>query len=143
MIQTENHGPLIRSSTYWGSELERGGYYYLTPNAGSFRLLVPENKSADVADMRTAKNIVITFGLHKQHQREMVEILFDDRTANPFVLYLSLEQLERLPAEDDYELLYECSVWENRRGMAHKIFSRPAYLRKAPLPCLKPIKKYP
>lgn len=140
MIQTENHGPLVRSSTFWGSELAERGLYYLSPNAGCFRLLVPRSRSADTAEMRTAREVVISVGAHRDYpEREMSEMLFDDRTPNPFALLLTLaDQWERLPADDDYALFYEFTAWEDRRGTPHKIMSRPCYLRRSNLPCLQP-----
>lgn len=146
IIETRNHGPLVASSTYWGSEEEREGKYYLTPNAGVFRLLVPRGRSAQVAEIRTAKEVVISIGavthpgqLGLPLGKQMSEILFDDRTDDPFVLNLSFpEQWERQPLEADFSLFFEFTAWEDRRGTPHKIISRPCYLRRADIPCLKP-----
>jgi hypothetical protein len=138
IIHIENHGPLIRSTNYWSSELAAAGYFYLSPNSGTFRLLVPRAHREAVAEIRTAKNIVLTLGLHSAYGREMWELLFDDRTPSPYVLYLSPEQWERHPASTDFGLGFEFTAWEDRRGTPHKIISRPAWLRRAALPCLKP-----
>lgn len=144
MIITENHGPLIRSSNYWQSEMAVSGYYYLTPNAGTFRLLCPQNRKDEIRELRTGKTVVLTVGIvhaiaqpGMQIGREMTELLFDDRSESPFALYLSMEQWERLPAADDYNKLWEFTAWESRRGLPHKVMSRPAFLRRGDLPCLQ------
>ena len=38
---TTNHGPLILSSTFWGSEYDQTGKLFVSVNAGAIRLLVP------------------------------------------------------------------------------------------------------
>ena len=97
VILIENQGPLVSGTNYFESELAAAGYYYLSPNSGALRLLVPPARSGDLAEIRTARDVVVRRGMHAQHGREMFELLFDDRSPSPFVLYLSLEQWERLP----------------------------------------------
>lgn len=148
MIATQNHGPLIASSTYWSSEHARRGYYYMSPNAGTLRLLCPPGRSGDICEMVTARNVVLTVGVVRevvmpgmQLGREMTEVLFDDGSEQPFLLYLSQEQWERMPGNTDYGSVYEFTVWEDRCGTPHKIMSRPVHLRRGALPCMQPAPK--
>lgn len=141
VIVVENQGPLVAGTNYFESELAAAGYYYLSPNSGALRLLVPPSRSGDLAEIRTAREVVVRCGMHAQHGREMFELLFDDRSPSPFVLYLSPEQWERLPAASDYGLGFEFTAWESRRGEPHKVLSRPCWLAEAPLPCLQPFRR--
>lgn len=146
MIITENDGPLVLRSNYWQTEMASEGFYYVSPNAGVIRMLVPESRRVEIADMRTAEEVVLTRGVHtgrgswpEYKGRELMEILFDDHTDNPFALWLSLEQWERLPdSQTDYGRTWEFTAWEDRRGTPHRVLTKLCYLRKAPLPCMQP-----
>jgi hypothetical protein len=96
IFEITNDGPEIVRTTYWASEMARAGYCYLTPNAGTIRLLVPSSLESNIAEMLTGKVCVITRGHQPEHQREMLELLFDDNSTNPYVLLMSLEQVERI-----------------------------------------------
>lgn len=121
----------------------------MSPNAGAVRLLVPAGKSADIAEMRTGREVILTIGVVRQiiqpgmqMGREMTEVLFDDGSPNPFALFVSMPQWERVLALPGREPIgIEFTVWENRRGQAHQVLSRPGFLRRADLPCLKPLPK--
>ena len=138
LLTITNHGPLLTASNYWGSEWNARGLYLLSPNAGTLRLLVPAIRSVDIAEMRTAKEVVVRMGYDRKEGRPMTEILFDDRSATPFVLYLSDEQWQHMPAEGDFPRPIEVTVWEGRRGEPHKVLGRPGWLDRSELPCLKP-----
>lgn len=141
-ITTKNHGPLLESSTYWQNELAERGLYYASPNAGCLRLLVPDSRRGDIAEMRTGKTFILTIGEGGGQfaGRRMAEILFDDRTASPFALHLSYpDQFERGIVEADYGKAYTLEAYEDRRGTPHRVLSsRKLHLRRAPVPCLKP-----
>jgi len=146
MIKTVNKGPVVVSSSYWGSHHEQEGYYYLTPNAGWLRLLCPR-ACGEIGEMATGKIVGMTFGIVRSIikagmvvGKEMIEIMFDDQTASPFVLYLDVELMERSPASGDFGRKLKMSVWEDRRGKPHRILARTCYLRRADLPCLRACK---
>lgn len=138
MIRVENAGPLITSTNYWQTKMSDSGYYYISPNSGVFRILIPPARSGDIAEMRTAKHVVITIGSHRDDPRYNSEFLFDDETDEPFVLWFSTGQWERLPAAEDFGKSFELTAWENRRGNPHKVLSRLCYLRNGELPCIQP-----
>lgn len=138
LVTIENHGPLIAKTNFWSTVWDEEGYYLLSPNAGVLRILVPSVRSVDIAEMRTAKEIVVRMGHDQREKRHMTEILFDDRTPGPFVLYISDEQWQHMPAEGDFPRPIEVTVWEGRRGEPHKVLGRPGWLDRSELPCLKP-----
>jgi hypothetical protein len=101
-LTVKNEGPEIASSNFWETDYERRGLFYLSLNAGAFRLLVPSVHDSVIAEFRTAKEIVISRGpWEAQGGRDSIEILFDDGTDDPFSLHLDAQQLDRLPAADD------------------------------------------
>jgi len=137
-IITENDGQSIVSSNYWGSEMEAAGYYYVSPNAGAFRLLVPEGRKgeANIEEMRTAKEVVVSRGpWPAQGKADAFEVLFDDFSQEPFALWFGPESFERLPAASDAGGTFLATVWT--RGPT-KVLDLPAYYRIVPsLPWLK------
>jgi hypothetical protein len=135
IIRVDNNGPELISSNFWGGGLARAGLYYLTPNAGALRLLVPQSREVEISEMLTAKEVIVTRGTHRQAARPMVEILFDDHTPDPFVLQLSLEQIER-GFSDAGDLPCRFLIYTAGPLLAGEL---TWYYREADLPCLRPL----
>lgn len=132
----QNDGPEIVTSDYWASSLAREGHVYLTPNAGVWRLLVPEGWR-HLADAKAAAGVCITRG--SLYGRDAVEILFDDGSQNPLALHTTTQAVERLPADDDGHKLRTITVWGDG---PEKLLELPCYYRLRPsLPCLEDWKK--
>lgn len=140
MIRVDNQGPLLAGSNYWQTEAAAAGYFYVSLNSGCIRLLVPDSRKEMMADMRTAKTVVIRFGPHAGFGgREMTEILFDDGSDEPFALHLWINQWERLPLPGDFGMGFEFAAYDDRRGRPHKFMARGCWLgRSAALPDLRP-----
>lgn len=85
----------IKTTNYWETNYNKEGYIYVSLNAGAMRLLLPENLNPDIEAMKNTKTIVISKGKHVEYDREMFEVLFDDNSDYPYVLFLSLEQFDR------------------------------------------------
>ena len=156
MYEIKNHGPLILSTDYWGSAMERAGKFYVSVNAGAFRLLVPATQEGLVPDMRAAKGCAVsrgrfhdTFGLDHlvgtfREGADAIEILFDDLTTNPIALHFSPESFDRLPTAENAGREWVLSVWtQPRRNKPHKVMDRPCrYRLAAKIPDLRPWDKY-
>lgn len=141
MLTIANHGPLILSSDYWGSEYDRAGVLYLSINAGAFRLLLPAGWEREVDEMRSAKLAVVSRGpWPTQRRSDAIEILFDDGSDNPYAIHMDIRQCDRLPLDSEQAAQWVLSVWTApRRGKPHKALERPAqYRRVDKLPCLEP-----
>lgn len=144
-LTISNAGPLIIETNYWSTHQAAEGYYYVSLNSGAFRLLVP-NGCDSLADMRAAKHVVITHGVIKKlwmnnlkKGDEMLEIMFEDDSDSPFVLYVSVNQLDRLPSSNDVDQWFEFTAWENRRGKPHKVMSKRCFYRRGELQNMKPV----
>lgn len=138
MIVTQNNGQEILSCSYWGTHAEQEGYYYLSPNAGCFRLLAPGKSDRQIAEMQSARTVIISRGpWPDQNRPDALEVLFDDDTQSPFALHLTIEQCERLPAATDAGREFVFALWTG--PTPQKVFTRPCFYRLTPkIPCLKP-----
>lgn len=140
MLSVSNHGPLIVETNFWDLPIERAGNFYLSTNAGAFRLLVPRSQEAAVPEMATAREVVVSRGPWPQVRRaEGIEILFDDGSDSPFALHLSIEAVDRLPLDSDAGQEWLFTAWTSpRRGKPHQALQRPAWYRRVPqIPYLK------
>ena len=133
-LRIENDGGQIVSTNFWDTHHNAEGLFYVSINAGCVRLLTPINQAFQVADMATAREIVLTRG--RMEGKDVIEILFDDRSARPFGLWLDAQgQFDRLwPKTDDGRTLpFVIYV----QGL-HCVVSRGCHLRRRPtLPCLE------
>lgn len=129
----ENSGPNIVSTNYFESEHARKGLAYLSVNAGTFRLLVPEAMLDSVAEMGTAEYVIIS----DTASHDQLELLFEDHTDTPFQLWIDGQQCDRsLPQEEDGRTDLRFLVY----GPGCKLLlDRPArYRRVKRIPWMKP-----
>lgn len=143
LLHIENHGPLIVASNFWRSEMAALGLLYLSVNAGAFRLLVPASQRAMISDMRAgARHVVVSMLAAAQWQpaQYAVEWMVEDGTDEPWICHLSPGQIDRGPSAEDVGRQFIASVWDEKKGRAHKCLERPAYLQIVPsLPWLRRI----
>jgi hypothetical protein len=138
----KNHGGLIVETNYWQLPRDRGELLRVSINAGAFRLLLRPEAEAAIADMRTARECVVSRGPWPgAGLADALEILFDDASADPFALHLQVESFDRVPPDSDAGREWLLSVWTRpRRGDApHKALERIAFYRRVPsIPWLRP-----
>jgi len=135
-MRVQNDNERIVDTNYWGSNIESKGFFYLSPNAGAFRLLVPENQSASIADILTGGKAVITYGFHRTQFRFMYEIMFDDDSECPFAIWISSNQVEREFAIEE-AAIKDRPLIVYRKGCI-EVARMPVYFRTSPvLPYLK------
>lgn len=137
MLQVQNSGPDIVASNFWDLPEPRAGTFFLSTNAATFRLLVPDVAADQVAEMKTAVEAVVSRGpWPAMGLRDAIEILFDDRSDSPFALQLSPESCDRLPPAADAGRRITLTVWT--RGPV-KMLELPCGFRTVPrIPCLEP-----
>jgi hypothetical protein len=150
-IAISNEGGEIIATNYWQSEYAAAGKFFLSLNAGVVRLLVPPSQMPMVHEMRTAKTIVLTLGEY-EGKSGAVELLFDDHSDTPFVLFLDPAQIDRRwpTADDGREVGFVVYVGEHMlgRGLGDPsgetkgpgIASTCHLRRTRKLPYLKPLK---
>jgi hypothetical protein len=143
IITVTNEGPILLTTTYWQSALARAGKFFLTLNAGAFRLLLPPQHTGVLRDIRTAHEVVVSRGpmtLAGQTLPDMLELLFDDGSASPFSLHLSPGQVDHLPLDRDTMGTWVCTVWQHLvKERGRQVWEGPCYYRRSPrLPDLRP-----
>lgn len=135
-IHVENNGPDIIDTNYYDTPNAAAGYFYLSINAGAFRLLVPDSQVVLIDEFRTGKEVIVSRGpWPDQGRSDALELLFEDNSSSPYALHLVVEQCDRLPAYKDVGKKWVFSVW-TRTG---KVLGLPAYFRNVKqIPWLKP-----
>jgi len=140
IIMVENNCQEIVKSNYWDSTEARAGKYYLSTNAGAFRLLLPNSLLNFVAEMKTGKTIVVTVGPWPRMGvlTPCFEIMFDDGSNSPFCLHMNTESTDGIIPNTEWTFkAVMFSVWA--KG-PRKIFEKPCFVRFGAIPCLKPLK---
>lgn len=135
MIHIENDNQIIRSTNFWETDWNQQGIFACSMNAGAFRLLVPDPRQLDIAEMRTSKEIVISKGQYQG--RPGFEFLFDDHTVEPYCIHMGANQfIGVIPADSENGMAVTFSAWV--RGPLKRI-EMPARFRVVKkLPYLKP-----
>ncbi len=140
MLIVKNDGPQIIETNYFDSTLARRGAFYMSINAGAFRLLVPPSHEQAIADFQAAREVIISRGTWQE--REALEILFDDHTDEPYSIHIGTNQIERLPPASDAGKAWQFSAWIRKAGELQRAYVSTCHYRvvKA-LPYLKPLGK--
>ncbi len=106
-VEIKNNGPELVETNYWESEYARHGYCFLSFNARCFRLLLAPTLERGISDMRAAERVIIGFGRSTQMRRDMIRVLFEDRSDSPYVVQLSAEQVDVIPeSTSENDLLF-------------------------------------
>lgn len=131
-----NDGPAIASTNYWNSEYARNGLCFLTWNAGTARLLIPNALKSTLREMQGADYVVVSRGRsHLRPGQDALEILFEDGSNAPFAVTLDLLQTDCLFEQDTHGARFTLAVWTHQG----RKLCFPARYRIAPeLPCLQP-----
>ncbi len=96
-IQIENNEKLIVSTNYWTSRYSQNGIYYFSVNAGCVRLLLPNKDTSgeklDDTVLNATQYVIISRGTYRGG--DGYEVLFEDGTAEPFVVFTGADQWDR------------------------------------------------
>lgn len=113
-VRVENDGPRLLASNYWETEQAAAGYWFASINAGAIRLLMPAAQGLNLPEMQTGRRVILARGaIPIIDRQDAMELTFDDGSANPYRLFLCLEQFDRLPGvEDDGRQDLELIIYE-------------------------------
>lgn len=140
-LRIVNAGPLITATNYWQTTMARSGKFYLSLNAGAFRLLLPPQHGGALREMRTAHTGIVSRGPYPDLRlQDALEILFDDGSESPFSLHLAPGAIDRMPLDTDTAQPWTLSVWVHRVGeTATQALTLPCYYRRVRrLPDMRP-----
>jgi hypothetical protein len=137
MLSIQNNGPEITATNYWKSPYAVNGAVFLSINAKCFRVLLPAALEQSLADMRTAREVVVSRGPWHEHGRaDAIELLFEDCGPNPFVMLFGKDQIDNFPLDRDHGRLdLTCSVWTIGPVKAMELPAKYRIVKK--LPCAK------
>lgn len=140
MLTIINDGPKITKTNFWESEYAKQGLFFLSWNAGAARLLVPDSAQPALADMRTAGEVIVSYGPFKQAPtRQGYELMFEDGSDSPFAIQMSTEQTDRLIPVEHQGGGFNVVAYA-RAGVAGTWPAR--YRRVRAIPCLDPWKEH-
>ena len=128
-------GPEIAGTDYWDSNLANLGMFFLSWNAGTARLLVPDCQIHQIKKMNTGKYVVISYGPWKKYGQDYnsFELMFEDHSESPFSTILGSAQTDQMPTEPENRTGFSVTVW-SRTGVQLKL---PGLFRVVDeLPCL-------
>lgn len=78
-------------TNYWDSDQAQAGLFYLSSNAGAWRLLVPDAQAGALTEMSTGR--FVEAELEVVEGRRCVLLWFVDGSRNPFCLLLDRRQV--------------------------------------------------
>ena len=142
MLVIRNDNEKIAETNYWETELSQHGIFYMTLNAGYYRLLVPETDVNFVKEVLNASRVIISQGNTDQldpPNDNAFEVVFEDGTDNPYALLMRRDNWDRNPAVED-------TGWNGKMAIYYKTYKEPVllfdkvfYRRVDTLPCFDPV----
>ena len=136
-LSITNDGPDIRRTNFWTGGQARQGGVIVNWNI-DLRILLPESLNCTLREMATGKSVIVSRGpwplLGGEHA---LEIMFDDKSSEPFQITIEAGTVGLLPAPGDQ---FQVTVWtRGKNDQAIRRLSLPGRYRHVPtIPCLKP-----
>jgi hypothetical protein len=87
VIKVSSQGSEIIETNYWGSPYDKTGLILCSINKGTIRVLIPDLKRGYLADMATAQYCILSRGRWPEAGEEGIEILWEDHSTSPFILF--------------------------------------------------------
>ena len=121
-----NKGGELAETNYFDTELARNGFMFLSWNASVARLIVPDSQIFHIQEMKTGQYCVITRG--RMVGRDTLEIMFEDGSYAPFVIYIDTDQTDRLIIDDNKPFAVvawtrtgKVAQWDGKYRVARKL----------------------
>jgi hypothetical protein len=142
LVRNDNHK--IAETNYWDSEKAKKGFYYMSLNAGYYRLLVPEGNDSFIKEISTANEVVISRGPAQQMnppRPDAFEIMFEDGSDCPYSITSTPDCWESYPGKENEGWFGKFAVYCKSSKDPVIEFTRVYYRRVKSLPCLEPVKE--
>jgi hypothetical protein len=139
-IKNEDHK--IIETNYWETTPSKKGLYYMSLNAGYYRLLVPKNNDNFEKEISTAKYAVISRGAASQlnpPRPDAFEIVFEDGTDSPYAIIMTPDYWDRYPGDEDEGWNGKMAIYCNYSKEPVLEFDKVYYRKAASLPCFDPV----
>lgn len=99
LITIGNKGQDINETSYWETDQAKKGIFFASINAGAIRLLVPQKQMSVIEDIKTGETVIISKGI--MSGQETLEVIFEDHSNSPFVIYMGFNQIDLVPQDGD------------------------------------------
>lgn len=134
MLQITSDGGDILYTNYFDSLQARAGLIFVSWNAYTARVLVPDAHLWMISELHSVAECIISRG--KMDGNDALELMFEDSTDSPFAIFMGMHQTDRIIRNDCTP--FTVAVW-TRVG---KVAQWPGYYRVVTeLPFLEPWKK--
>lgn len=140
MIQIQNNDAEIVYTNYWDSQHAARGFFFLSINVGTFRLLVPDSMISEIAEWKRAEEVIISRGPWPEKMKaDAIEILFEDYSDSPYAIHMLSDQVDRMPADTDRDRKGQPPRWKFSAWTSNgKVLDFPCRYRIVKkIPCLK------
>lgn len=128
MTFISNNGKDIVGTDFFHNKPES---FFVSVNAGSFRLLLPKELEYAIKEMRTGKFAIVSMN------NSWFEILFENMSDSPFAIHSPIAAIDRIPSEERRDNLI-LSVWI---APCKKVLEIPCKFRKVvQIPNMQPWK---
>jgi hypothetical protein len=129
---------VINKTNYKKSEFNYSNLCYLLFAETCYHLFVPDQYLSSIDEMAAGKYAVLTQGYHKSLKGEILEIMFEDFSATPFAIHLSMIQTSDISFKADETKKIRLII----HGLTLNVLEMDLYIRSGsnyPLPFLNPI----
>jgi hypothetical protein len=129
LITFENDEKEIIATNYYQTELNTHNKFYVSLNAGAFRLLIPETLTEKIIyELNLSKKILIfrkklSFGLIG------FQILLDDGSSNPFIFEFTENSFDRLPIREDSGRKFTFLAYGKKKETIQKVYKSFCYYK--------------
>ncbi|WP_024873352.1 hypothetical protein [Tolumonas lignilytica] len=134
MIFISNNGVKVLDTNYWESDMAESGLLFLSWNDGAGRLLIPKCQENLLREMKSGKYVIITRGMY--NNVDSLEIMFEDNSESPFVVFISMGQTDRLIPKSDKHGIFDFTILVENGEVAK---FKAKYRRTKRLPCMTPM----
>lgn len=143
VLTIQNAGQAIKATNYWGSQLEREGFVFVSFNAGAARILVPSGRPDIVVGLTSkVKHAILTFGRWQERESQpALEWLAEDGSDTPFSLQIASAGFDRtIKVAPGQVQRIVASIWVDGPNGPHLYAQQVGFVRKREmLPCLEAI----
>lgn len=141
VVETVSDGPDLVATDYWRGPLAARGVVYCSVHESALRVLLPPSLEHVLPEMRTGREVLVSRGPWPElEQEDALELLWEDGSAAPFAIQISVRQCQGLEAFGPATGALTCRVYTlGEAGAPHLAGTwRARFRRVESLPCLRP-----
>ena len=138
LIMLSFDGNKIAKSNYYESSYNAHDKFFMAYNAKCFHLFIPSALSDIIKEIKTGNYAVLTVGKDRIFRKNLVEIMFEDFTDNPYSITISPEQMLQVIGVTFNNLKFSLIIY-TETGIGYEMDVYVRFGAHYKLPFLKPI----